>query len=101
MCDDNHDDPHNSPSSDSLSNRFPNRQPAESRFRFRQGWIIEGRRATDGATTGRYLQIGTGQWCPPQYATIFPVRQTAMIYAHEFGYSLGHDACIVRFCDHG
>ena len=66
--------------------------------RFSSGWVIERRRPEDGQPTGRFLQIGTGQWCPQQYATIFPLRKTAIVYAHEFGYSIGHNAMIVRYC---
>jgi hypothetical protein len=33
----------------------------------------------------RFLQIGTGQWCGAQYATLFPLRRTAIAYAREFG----------------
>ena len=58
------------------------------------GWLIQ-QRSPDGQTSGRYLQIGTGQWCPSQYATLFPLRRTAVAYAHEFGYSVGYTAEIV------
>ena len=61
------------------------------------GWVIEGFRDDDGQSTGRFLQIGTGQWCPCEYATVFPLKETAMVYAHEFGYSIGRNARIVRF----
>jgi hypothetical protein len=59
-------------------------------------WLIE-RRLPDGQLCGRYLQIGTGQWCPSQYATRFPLRRTAVAYAHEFGYSVGYTAEIVPY----
>jgi len=99
MCNDNHNDPQ-----DNSRSRSPNKKPVErahdQKFRFRQGWVIEGQRSKDGSPTGRYLQIGTGQWCPQQYATVFPIRQTAVIYANEFGYSVGHNACVVRYFDH-
>ncbi|NND98349.1 MAG: hypothetical protein HKN47_13590 [Pirellulaceae bacterium] len=83
MCKDNREDRQDSSPTDS--------RPV-------QGWVIEGRRTDDGQPTGRFLQIGTGQWCPQQYATVFPLRQTAIVYAHEFGYSVGHSAYIVRYC---
>ncbi len=59
-------------------------------------WLI-GQSSPDGGLSGRYLQIGTGQWCPSQYATRFPLRRTAMAYAHEFGYSIGYTAEIVPY----
>lgn len=61
-------------------------------------WLIE-KRSPEGERTGRFLQIGTGQWCPSQYATRFPLRRTAVAYAHEFGYSVGYTAEIVPFQD--
>lgn len=79
--------------------REPTRKKFSSTTRFTQGWVIEGRRADDGQPTGRFLQIGTGQWCPQEYATVFPLRKTAVVYACEFGYSVGHNANVVRFCD--
>ncbi len=60
------------------------------------GWLIQ-QRSPDGGLPGRYLQIGTGQWCPSQYATRFPLRRTAVAYAHEFGYSVGYTAEIVPY----
>ena len=59
-------------------------------------WLIE-QRSPEGQLSGRYLQIGTGQWCPSQYATRFPLRRTAIAYAHEFGYSVGYTAEIVPY----
>jgi len=43
-----------------------------------------------------YLQIGTGQWCWPDHATLFPLRRTAVVYAKEFGYVVGRTVEIVK-----
>jgi hypothetical protein len=59
-------------------------------------WLIQ-QRSPDGELSRRYLQIGTGQWCSSEYATRFPLRRTAIAYAHEFGYSIGHTAEIVPY----
>ena len=58
-----------------------------------EGWLIE-RIGTDAATRlgcdpPRYLQLGTGQWCAAEYATLFPLQSTALAYAKEFGYIPG------------
>lgn len=42
----------------------------------------------------RFLQIGTGQWCGAEYATLFPMRRTAVIYAREFGLLADRSALI-------
>ena len=78
-----------------LPNQMQSSQMQSSHLK--TGWVIEGRRVEDGQPTGRFLQIGTGQWCPQQYATIFPLRKTAAVYAHEFGYSVGYSVSVVRF----
>lgn len=39
------------------------------------GWVI-----ARGGNQPRYLQIATGQWCPPDQATWFPLRSTAEAY---------------------
>ncbi|QDT12583.1 hypothetical protein [Planctomycetes bacterium K23_9] len=95
MCSENSDEPR-----DSSHQEHSPKNSQGQHFRFPQGWVIEGRRPQDGSPTGRFLQIGTGQWCPQQYATVFPIRQTAIVYANEFGYCVGHNACVVRYCDH-
>ena len=99
MCNHENDDPKKSTSHEHVANTHSTRSSGPV-FQFRQGWVIEGRRTEDGSPSGRFLQIGTGQWCPQQYATVFPLRQTAVIYANEFGYSIGHNAAIVRYRDH-
>ncbi|MGB7345441.1 MAG: hypothetical protein WBD20_14600 [Pirellulaceae bacterium] len=88
MCKENQDD----------SQHEDSNRDSQPDFRLPHGWLIEGRRVQDGSPTGKFLQIGTGQWCPQQYATVFPLRQTAIVYAHEFGYSVGHSAFVVRYC---
>lgn len=62
-----------------------------------RGWLIQ-RRGQEGADGDRrFLQIGTGQWCGAIYATLFPLRQTAITYAVEFGYEIGKTAQVVRY----
>ena len=62
------------------------------------GWLIE-RIGTEAARLGcdppRYLQIGTGQWCAAEYATLFPLQSTAAVYAKEFGYEIGHQVRVI------
>ncbi|MDB4676604.1 hypothetical protein OAF09_00090 [bacterium] len=54
-------------------------------------WLIEGpslpqpKHQAKASERRRFLQIGTGQWTALEYATQFPRRQTAIIYAREFG----------------
>ena len=43
-----------------------------------------------------YLQIATGQWCVPKYATLFPTRSAAIAYASKFGVAGGQTAQVVR-----
>lgn len=68
--------------------------------RIREGWLIQRVNSTDDVRgcrdVPRFLQIGTGQWCGARYATLFPVRSAALIYAREFGYGVGHTVRIVR-----
>ena len=44
-----------------------------------------------------YLQIGNGQWCDPEFATLFPTKSAAIAYAQRFGHVVGQTAQIVRF----
>ena len=63
------------------------------------GWLIEWKLpAPDQRFTliPRFLQIGTGQWCAAEYATLFPERATAEAYAKEFGIPLRGTVSIVR-----
>ncbi|MEM8666947.1 MAG: hypothetical protein AAGG48_05495 [Planctomycetota bacterium] len=62
------------------------------------GWLIErmgaaGRRFDEDLP--RYLQLGTGQWCGAEFATLFPIRSAALIYAREFGYEPGRNVRLV------
>lgn len=64
-----------------------------------EGWMIELKRPDREQRFGsipRFLQIGTGQWCAAEYATLFPERSTAIVYAKEFGLDLGGPLRIVR-----
>ena len=79
-----------------------------------EGWLIQStagppstaarqpRMSSDGSKLGaetdrpRYLQIGTGQWCGAEYATLFPLYSTAIVYAKEFGYVVGETVRIVK-----
>jgi hypothetical protein len=55
-----------------------------------RGWLIArlaGGERSAAASTGeegvRYLQVGTGQWCPAESATWFPLRSAAAAYAAD------------------
>lgn len=65
------------------------------------GWLIQklGSDPRSGAHHGRriYLQIGNGQWCESEFATLFPTTSAAIAYAQRFGYSVGQTVEIVRF----
>ena len=63
------------------------------------GWLIEWKLpAADQRfiLVPRFLQIGTGQWCAAEYATLFPERATAEAYADEFGIPLTGAVRIVQ-----
>ncbi len=67
-----------------------------------KGWLIElsHRRTDPGKTEAsprRFLQIGTGQWCGAEYATLFPLRRTAITYAREFGLLVDREVQIVEY----
>jgi hypothetical protein len=65
-----------------------------------EGWLIQrgghGLPSRISADQPMFLQIGTGQWCTANYATLFPLRRTAVIYAKEFGYVVGRTVRIVK-----
>ena len=61
------------------------------------GWLIA-REDTNGEASGdapRCLQLATGQWCPPAYATWFPVASAAILYASEIGREAGRSTRII------
>lgn len=63
------------------------------------GWLIQSVDAAQARIVARvavYLQIGTGQWCSADYATLFPLRSAAIVYAKEFGYVVGDSVRIVK-----
>lgn len=64
-----------------------------------EGWMIKFTQPASDQRCNeihRFLQIGTGQWCSSQYATLFPSQSTAMVYALEFGLDLQGPIRIVR-----
>lgn len=64
------------------------------------GWLVCQAESTEGdrfpPKRRRFLQIGTGQWCSAEYATLFPIRSAAIVYAKTFGYTIGDDVTIVH-----
>ncbi len=69
-------------------------QNAEYRdeFGLTHGWLIQkvqpGQRTALVDSQPIYLQIATGQWCTPKYATLFPTKSAALIYAVELGHAV-------------
>ena len=64
-----------------------------------EGWLIQSVEAAESrisASTAQFLQIGTGQWCSADYATLFPLQSAAIVYAKEFGYVVGRTVRIVK-----
>ena len=65
------------------------------------GWLIQKRGSDPRSSSLRcqriYLQIGNGQWCEPEFATLFPTTSAAIAYAQRFGYAIGQTVEIVRF----
>ena len=59
------------------------------------GWLIKRVVASRLADEDRYLQIGTGQWCAAPFATLFPIRSAAIVYAQAYGYCVGESVEIV------
>ena len=67
-----------------------------------KGWLIEridflGTEQADCDSNRRFLQIGTGQWCGAPYATLFPMRRTAIAYTREFGLAVDRKVRIVAY----
>ena len=58
-----------------------------------QAWYIEGPHRVEKTKDRKlvkhrqFLQIATGQWTSPEYATRFSRRRTATLYAREYGFS--------------
>ena len=66
---------------------------------YADGWMIQSIQEKESPLVSVepvHLQIGTGQWCSARYATLFPVRSAALIYAREFGYVVGETVRIVK-----
>lgn len=65
------------------------------------GWLIQklgpDQRSSPQHGQRIYLQIGNGQWCEPEFATLFPTTSAAIAYAQRFGYAVGQTVAIVRF----
>ncbi|MCH1494846.1 MAG: hypothetical protein L7U72_06425 [Rubripirellula sp.] len=80
--------------------RHPNHSPhraardqcSQSTERQTQHWYIEGPHRLERTKDRKlvkhrqFLQIATGQWTSPQYATRFPLRKTATLYAREYSF---------------
>lgn len=64
------------------------------------GWLIQCARPSPNVRIGSdrplFLQIGTGQWCSAEYATLFPMRSAAIVYAKAYGYAVGDNVVIVH-----
>ena len=71
------------------------------RFGLSSGWLIareDANSAANSAANGdapRCLQLATGQWCSPNYATWFPVASAAILYASELGREVGRSTKII------
>ncbi|MDV6034815.1 MAG: hypothetical protein F9B45_32940 [Phycisphaera sp. RhM] len=63
------------------------------------GWLIA--KKSDAADTEsdeaspRCLQLATGQWCLPNWATWFPSPGPAVLYASDLGYRIGQTVEII------
>ena len=69
------------------------------------GWLIQHTQSSIDESLHRsrgqrcepqFLQIGTGQWCSAEYATLFPMMSAAVTYAKEFGFVIDENVKIVR-----
>ena len=76
-----------------------NRSKKEKENGLLVGWLIESidspKRSHKQDRPPLFLQIGTGQWCGAEYATLFPLKRTAIIYAREFGLLIDRKVRIV------
>ncbi len=63
------------------------------------GWLIAKKPDAADAKTDdaspRCLQLATGQWCLPIWATWFPSPGPAVIYASDLGYRIGQSVEII------
>ena len=63
------------------------------------GWLIAKKPDAAVAKTAdaspRCLQLATGQWCLPNWATWFPSPGPAVIYASDLGYRIGQTVEII------
>ena len=63
------------------------------------GWLIAKKPdAADAETidaSPRCLQLATGQWCLPNWATWFPSPGPAVVYASDRGYRIGQSVEII------
>lgn len=83
-----------------LENRSTSeRAIGERAIGLRVGWLIglidNPKRSDKHNRPPLFLQIGTGQWCGAEYATVFPLKRTAIIYAREFGLLIDRKVRIV------
>jgi hypothetical protein len=64
-----------------------------------EGWLIQrvgiDAEVRPGMDPPRYLQIGTGQWCGAEYATLFPIQSSALVYVKEFGFEVGRHVRVI------
>lgn len=63
-----------------------------------QGWVIAKRESISGQDRDsiRCLQLATGQWCPPDQATWFPLSRSAILYARDLGHEIGGSVEIIH-----
>ncbi|QDV41832.1 hypothetical protein Enr13x_16750 [Stieleria neptunia] len=63
------------------------------------GWLIakkpDAADAESFDATPRCLQLATGQWCLPNWATWFPSPGPAVVYASDLGYRIGKSVEII------
>ncbi|MCS7471515.1 hypothetical protein NZK35_33115 [Stieleria sp. ICT_E10.1] len=63
------------------------------------GWLIakkpDAAEAETDDASPRCLQLATGQWCLPNWATWFPSPGPAVVYASDRGYRIGQSVEII------
>lgn len=81
-------------------NQQQDEQDATPWRQVQQGWLIQRVTTAPSArirtSEPQFLQIGTGQWCAARYATLFPLRSAAIVYARAYGYRVGESVEIVN-----